>query len=137
MNASAPASSRTALWGAIVVLALAASVFVAAFYVPPGYGPRISQFLKTRLALTVFLTSLMLVFTLQSYWRLRTSPKFWVMLSAFLIVVLASFSLVPFGPGQKYLLLSIIGGSEFGIFALVLYRIFGVAPQHRRNKVKD
>jgi hypothetical protein len=137
MNAGAPPSSRTALWGAIVVVALAGSVFVASFYVPPEYGLQVSQFLKTRTALALFLTLLMLIFTLQNYWRLRTSPKFWVMLLAFLIVVATSLFLVPYAPAQKYVLLSIICGSEFAFFALLLYRVFGIAPQNRRNKVKD
>lgn len=137
MSAGVPPSSRTALWSAIVVVCLAASVFVAAFYVPPGYAQQIFQFLKTRLALTVFLTSLMLIFTLQNYWRHRASPKFWAMLSAFLMVVATSFFLVPFAGAEKYLLLAIIGGSEFGIFALTLYRVFGIAPRHRGNKVRE
>jgi uncharacterized membrane protein YdjX (TVP38/TMEM64 family) len=58
------------------------------------------------------------------------------MLLAFLVVVATSVSFVPFTDGRKYLLLAIIGGTEFGVFALLLYRLFGAAPNRGRSRFK-
>jgi hypothetical protein len=37
--------------------------------------------------------------------------------------------------GSRYLLLGIAADSEFGIFALVLYRVFGIGPKRPRKKL--
>jgi hypothetical protein len=76
-----------------------------------------------------------LVFTLQNYWQLRKFPMFWAMLSTFLAIVSVSIFFLSTVGGSRYLLLGIVAGSEFGIFALLLYRVFGVGPKRQHKKL--
>ena len=114
---------------------MAVAFLIVAVSGPSRWTQTIIEALRSRDARTVFLTTLGLVFILQNYWQLRKFPMFWAMLSAFLVVFAASIFFLSAVGGNRYVLLGITAGSEFGIFALVLYRAFGVGPKRQPKKL--
>jgi hypothetical protein len=130
-----PSQTRAGIGAAIVVLCLAVDFLIVAVDGPSRWTQAVVNALRSRVAGLVFLTTLTLVFTLQNYWQLRKIPRFWAMLCAFLVIFAISIFFRSSVGGIRYLLLNIAAGSEFGIFALVLYRVFGAGPKRQRKKL--
>jgi hypothetical protein len=64
---------RAGIGAAIVVLCLAVTFLIAVVYGPARWNQGINEALRSRFARPVFLSTLVLVFTLQNYWQLRKS----------------------------------------------------------------
>lgn len=113
-------------------LAAVAAIWASVVYAPQQHSHHILKFLKDRHLLVIFTTFLLMVYSLQCYWQLRRSLKFWLFLFLFLGVFAVSATLWPFAGIPSFLWIALVGGLEFGIFALVTYRTFHAIPRSIR-----
>jgi hypothetical protein len=124
--------TKAGLWAAGVFLVLAIGYLVLAI-LSPETSRYVYKFAETLTFKVLFLSCLALIVVLQSYWKLRGSIAFWGILALFLTVfALTVASLGDFR--NDFLVIGLIGAAEFGIFALVLYRVFGVLPRPQGGK---
>jgi hypothetical protein len=113
-----------------VAIAIMVIMFLAIVYVPKGYLEKLDWkwFRFSLISIAFFM------YSLKTYWQLRSSPAFWCIFTSFLF--LHAFGVGHFyyiGRGLNTLEVALVAGAEWGFMALIIYRWLRVPPDFREN----